>query len=150
MNEHPAKNSGLVYRLRHDHSTVFQVARFLLVGGLSFVVDFGGLWLLHVPFGVPAGIASVVAFVASFFVNFFMQKLFTFKSQARTPRALVLYVALSVVNTIATGLFVGGLAPLIGWVEAKVISVIAISTWNYFVYKFVIFSAPHTNKMDAK
>lgn len=129
----------MLVRLRHDRSTLFQVVRFLLVGGLSFVVDFGGLWLLHVPFGVPAGVASVIAFVASFFVNFFLQKLFTFKSQVGTTRALVLYIILSIMNTIATGLFVGGLTPLLGWVWAKVVSVIVISAWNYFAYKYVIF-----------
>ena len=139
MTQDSSKDSGFLYRIRTDSSSIFQVLRFLFVGGLSFVVDFGGLWLLHVVFGVPAALASVIAFVASFFVNFFLQKLFTFKSRVGTPRALTLYIALSAINTVATGLFVGGLTPSIGWIWAKTASVVAISVWNFFAYKYVIF-----------
>lgn len=133
-------------KVRKDTSTTFQVIRFLIVGGLSFVVDFGTLWFLHVTLGVAAGIASILAFLFSFFANFFLQKLFTFQSQKRTRRSLILYILLATFNTFATGIIVGGLTGLFGWVNSKIISVALISIWNFFAYKYLVFVA----KAEAK
>ena len=143
MDHELTQRETLLNPFRKDTSTPYRVSRFLFVGGLSFVADFGGLWLLHVVFGMPATPASIIAFILSFFVNFFLQKLFTFKSQKRTTRALTLYIILSIINTFATGLFVGSLTPLIGWSWAKITSVIVISTWNYFAYLYLIFQRPN-------
>ena len=134
-----SKINMLFNNFRESPKNSFQVLRFLFVGGLSFVVDFGALWILHIFFGINPGIASVIAFLLSFFVNFFLQKLFTFQSAKRTKRALTLYIILAMLNTLATGLIVGFLSPIVGWVTAKLISVILISCWNFFAYKYFVF-----------
>lgn len=137
------KIRALVIELFRGQSTWSETFRFLFVGGLSFVADFGLLWLLHEAFNLDLFISSVVAFVSSFFVNFYLQKLFTFQARKRTARALALYTTLSIFNTLATGIIVTNLeSTVIGWQGAKILSVIMISIWNFFIYKFFIFSKP--------
>lgn len=127
---------GLVHRIYH-HSA----ARYLFIGGLSFLVDFGILALLHSVFGVPVWLATAIAFLASFAFNYSLQRAFSFSSGASHGRTLAKYVALLAFNTVATVLIVAALdASVLGWGGGKVASTLATTVWNYFAYRYWVFA----------
>jgi putative flippase GtrA len=113
--------------------------RYLLVGGSSFVLDFGVLYVLHEIAEIRLWISTGIAFLCSFFYNFTLQKLFAFSSQAHTPRSLLKYVLLVGFNTIATIGIVAVLYVYIGWIAAKIVSTVMTTVWNYLAYRHIIF-----------
>src|SRR5689334_13560623 len=51
-----------------------QLLCYLVVGGLTVVVDIGLLALLHESFGVPLGLATTLAFCTAVLVNFLLNR----------------------------------------------------------------------------
>lgn len=118
-------------------NTVF---RYLAVGGTSFLVDFGLLYVFHELIGIRLWISTGIAFLASFFFNFTFQKIFSFTSKAHSGWSLLKYITLVLFNTLATIGIVAILYTYIGWELAKVISTILTTVWNYLAYRFLVFS----------
>jgi putative flippase GtrA len=114
--------------------------RYLLFGGLSFLVDFGLLVLFREAFRWNLALASATAFLLSFAFSFTVQKLFAFKSGHRTHVSLVRYAILVAGNTIATVIIVQLLSLTgLGYGGAKVVSTAATTLWNYFLYRHWVF-----------
>jgi putative flippase GtrA len=135
-----------VIRRLWEHSAV----RYVLVGGLSFVVDFGLLTLLHAVFGVPVWLATAIAFLTSFAVNFTLQRTFSFSSQTPHGTALVKYTALVIANTLITVAIVSLFeSTIVGWGGGKVIATIVTTVGNYFAYRFWVFPPPPPSEKGA-
>ncbi|WP_255768213.1 GtrA family protein [Pseudarthrobacter sulfonivorans] len=125
------------------HSAV----RYLIVGGLSFGVDFGLLVLLHEVFHWEVGIASATAFVSSLIFNFLVQRKFSFESSHRTHVSMIRYGILVVANTLATVLIVQLLTPtILGYMGGKVISTAAMTIWNFYLYQHWVFGRKSTHQ----
>jgi putative flippase GtrA len=127
-----------ILRAASRHSAV----RFLIVGGLTFVVDVGLLAVLHEIAGVPLPVATGVAFLASFAFNFAAQRFFAFRGTGSILVGLGKYTGLVFVNTLATIGIVGVSEALgWGWLPGKLVAVGAITVWNYFLYRYWIFAS---------
>lgn len=114
--------------------------RYLLFGGLSFLVDFGLLVLFREVFRWNLPVAAASAFLLSFAFSFTVQKVFAFESSHRTHVSLVRYILLVGANTVATVLIVQLLSLTgLGYGGAKVASTAATTLWNYFLYKHWVF-----------
>lgn len=121
------------------HSAV----RYLIAGGLSFLVDFGLLALFHQVFGWPTGVAAGVAFLASFAFTYTIQRTFSFGAETPHGRALLRYTLLVAANTVATMGIVALLdATVVGWGVGKVVATIVTTGWNYFAYRYWVFAPP--------
>ena len=129
------KPRGLLAKF-FGHSAV----RYLIVGGLSFAVDFGLLVLLREVFHWQVGIASATAFLSSLVFNFLVQRKFSFESTHRTHVSMIRYGILVVANTLATVLIVQLLTPtVLGYMGGKVVSTAAMTVWNFFLYQHWVF-----------
>jgi putative flippase GtrA len=118
------------------HSAV----RYLIVGGLSFIIDFGLIFVLHVLASWPLWLATATAFLASFVFNYTLQRAFSFSSRSPHGRALVKYAILVAANTIITVVIVDLLnATAVGWEWGKVISTVVTTLSNYVIYRKWIF-----------
>lgn len=117
-----------------------RVARFLLVGGLSFVLDLGLLVLLHEVFGVALWAATPIAFIVSLVFNFLLQRAFTFRATNKKSISAFKYLLLVAFNIVVTDLIVVGFDAL-GWsyVYGKTIATGLTTVWNYFLYRHWIF-----------
>jgi putative flippase GtrA len=117
--------------------------RYLLVGGLAFLLDIGLLALLHKVAGIPLIVATPVAFLLSFAATYVMQRVITFEARGGWTSSAAKYTALVVVNMIATTAIVAG-AEVIGWSWAvgKIAAVALTTIWNYFGYRYWIFKDP--------
>lgn len=125
------------------HSAV----RYLIVGGLSFAVDFGLLVLLHEGLHWDVGIASATAFLSSLIFNFAVQRKFSFGSAHKTHVSMIRYGILVVANTAATVLIVQLLTPtVLGYMGGKVTSTAAMTVWNFFLYQHWVFGKKPTRR----
>jgi putative flippase GtrA len=117
------------------------VVRYLIAGGLSFLVDFGLLALLHNVFGWAVWLATGVAFLVSFAFTYTIQRAFSFLSTSPHGRALVRYTILVGFNTLATVAIVSLVnTSVIGWAGGKIVATIVTTVWNYFAYRYWVFA----------
>lgn len=122
-----------------DHSAV----RYLIAGGLSFLVDFGILALLHAVLGWPTWLAAGTSFLISFAFTYSIQRVFSFGSRAPHGRALIKYTLLVAANTVATTVIVALVdQSSLSWAGGKIIATIVTTVWNYFAYRYWVFAEP--------
>jgi len=115
--------------------------RFLAVGAFAFLFDVGMLWLLHDGFSVPLSVSTPIAFLLSFAVTFALQRIVTFRSTRAIAPSFVRYTLLVAANTVAITAIVW-FADAIGlpWIVGKIAAVVATTIWNYFAYRYWVFS----------
>lgn len=130
------RSRPLFLRLRSSSA-----ARYLIVGGLSFLFDIGMLWLLHDGIGVPLAAATAVAFLLSFVVTYALQRTVTFHSSNAVAPSVLRYAILVIFNTFATTAIVWALDAIgLRWEIGKVVAVAATTLWNYLAYRYWVFA----------
>lgn len=129
-----------------DHSGV----RYLAIGGSSFVLDFGLIFVLHDLIGWPVWLATGIAFLTTFVYNYSVQRAFAFSSEVAHGGALVKYTLLVAVNTVVTVVIVSLFnSTIVGWAGGKVVATILTTAGNYFAYRFWIFpSRPRSSESN--
>lgn len=119
--------------------------RFLVVGGISVVVDVGLLALLHGGLGVALIAATVAAFALSSLVNFGLNRAWTFAgSRGGQPRSqLVRFYLLVVLDLgLTVGIVAGLTAAGMFYVAAKLVATAVVAALNYLSYRFWVFAVP--------
>ncbi|SDT34430.1 Putative flippase GtrA (transmembrane translocase of bactoprenol-linked glucose) [Friedmanniella luteola] len=129
-----------------------QLFSYLVVGGLTVVVDIGLLALLHESLGVPLGVATTVAFCTAVVVNFVLNRTVMSSGGSRgwTQHA-VRYGSLVLANYVIT-LAVVTSAGHVGdrYLVAKA-AVVAVSTlWNFLLYRHWVFLPPRPDVVEAR
>ncbi len=123
--------------------------RYLIAGGVAFLVDFGLLALFHEVFGWETWLAAGAAFVVSFAFTYTIQRVFSFGSDVPHGRALVKYTLLVAFNTVATAVIVGLVdESALSWAGGKVIATVVTTVWNYFAYKYWVFAQPRPARSE--
>jgi putative flippase GtrA len=141
-----SSRNGAGIRKLARHSAV----RYLAAGGLSFLVDFGVLSLLHEVLNWPVWLASGTSFLISFVFTYTIQRAFSFGSSAPHGRALVRYTILVAFNTLATMVIVTLInqSPF-SWATGKVVATVVTTIWNYFAYRYWVFAHPSNKRVSA-
>ncbi|WP_377325131.1 GtrA family protein [Pimelobacter simplex] len=116
-------------------------ARFLVTGGISYLVDVGTLVALHSGLDWPLGLATTGAFAVAFVVTFTLNRIWVFQAgQEAAAGQVVRYLVLVGVNYVATLVIVLGLAHVgVPVVVAKTVAVVAIALSNFFLYRAFVF-----------
>lgn len=127
--------------------------KFLIVGTVGFVVDFGMLTLLVELFHAPTLLANVVSFSAAVMSNFTFNRLWTYPdSRSKTLWSqlgqfwMVSIVGLGI-NTLILFLLESpfdalfsdaGVAALVdrGYIPAKMVATVAVLFWNFFINRY--------------
>ena len=121
-----------------------QVFHYLVIGGLTVIVDLGLLALLHESYGVPLGVATTVAFCTAVTVNFALNRaaMSSQGSWGLTQHALR-YGSLVVANYVITVVVVMTAGHLGDRYLVAKASVVAVSTlWNFLLYRHWVFTPP--------
>jgi putative flippase GtrA len=115
--------------------------RYLLVGGTTFVLDFGILYTLHGVMKLNLAASTSVAYWISISYNFVLNRYWTFDSREKESlaRHIGTYGSLLLVNYLFTVTFVSIVGAHISYIIAKLISLAITMTWTYPVYKRYIF-----------
>ena len=126
-------------------------SRYLLSGGSAFFIEYLSFYILFVMFHTQIYAANSVSFCLGLFVSFTLNRGWTFKKQEfkrRKHYQIIAYSVLALLNLITTNAIVGllraqGFDPRLG----KIIAMLTIVGWNYFIFKFIIFEG---NNLEQK
>ena len=123
-------------------------ARFIAVGGINTVIDFGLLFILK-GLGLPTISANMVSTTAAFCFSFFANKKYTFKTMnTNIKRELLLFVVVTlfglwvlqnIVIYLVTVAISAHLPVLTTLFIAKLCAIVVSLTWNYTLYSRVVF-----------
>lgn len=122
--------------LYHHH-----FVRYLVVGGSTFVLDFGILFTLHGLWHLNLAASTSVAYWVSISYNFILNRYWTFDSREKESlmRHITTYFVLLVINYLFTVTFVALSSKYINYMVAKAITVAIQMVWTYPIYKKYIF-----------
>jgi len=129
------------HRVR-QHSPSALLFRYLVVGGLSIVIDVGLLYVLHGIAGVRLAVATTVAFLVSLVFNFVCNRITMGGSATeQLTRHAVRYGVLVVVNLCITVAVVTGAQHAgVSYLLAKLGVVAAATCWNFALYRRWVFA----------
>ena len=134
----------LVARLTHQaegkRSLLGTLARFVVTGALSVVVDVGMLAVVHSALGVVLWLSVVIAFVAGLLVNYSLNRNWTFQAQADHAYTAWRYAVLVTFNFSSTEAIVVGLHHAgLYYLLAKGVAVAFNSVINFLVGRHWVF-----------
>ena len=130
-------------------------SKFLVVGGIGFVVDFGTLTLLKELFQTPTLIANTISFSMAVVSNFTLNRYWTYPDSRQKNLATQLgqFSIVSMMGyVINTGLlwwletpFDKLLEPIEfaagrGYIPAKMVATVVVLFWNFFVNRYLTYN----------
>lgn len=139
----------------------FEIIRFLLVGGLSTILDYAttyGLGLLLAGFWFNAAVSNTVGHIVGLLVNFFLSVIFVYKQvknkeETKSFKAFALFVLVDIIGLLATILVMSlqdKFFPIVMiniftleidiiWLLCKCVMTLICLIWNYIGRKKFIF-----------
>ena len=124
-----------------EKSRVLEIGRFVLVGGISFLIDWGLLFICTEWLHIYYLYSSAISFTVSVLVNYFLCVVYVFSnSRKQTGKQAILFIGSSIVglglNQICMKIFVEYF--FIYYMLAKIFSTGIVMIWNYWMRKAVL------------
>jgi len=122
------------------------ISRFIISGASASLVEY--VIFVICTTRIPLETSNIISFTAGFFISFSLNKMWVFTATKNTARQMLLYFLLSIFNLIVGTFMIWFLVNNICvWqYAAKIIIMILIATWNFFIYKKIIFKSTHSQK----
>ena len=121
-----------------------QFFRYLFVGGVATVVDWGTLFLLTECANIYFLISTSIAFLAGLVTNFVLSKQLVFKANEARVSPVMEFLSYAIIGVIGLGitelimiLFTNYLA--LHYMLSKVIATVVVLFWNYTARRFAIY-----------
>ena len=120
-----------------------QLFRYLFVGGFSFIVDYGLLFILTEFFHFHYLLSATISFVAGLFVNYLLSTHWIFRHSKLKNKAAEFFVfaIIGVVglffNNLLLYLFTDGLH--LHYMISKLITAALVMLWNFLGRKLILF-----------
>ena len=137
-------NTASLTRLFHEfftRQTLKQLSRYLVVGFLTVGLEFLNLRLLTEVLGLWYITSNSIAYVISFAINYTLNRIWSFGSKGALKKQLVMYGVLFVVNLVLSNVMMYLFTDIIGmkYMVSKLFAVGAVVSWNFVLYKKVIY-----------
>jgi putative flippase GtrA len=120
------------------------MARYVLVGGVAFVVDFGVLVALTELAGLHYRVSAAIAFLAGLVVNYVIAILWVFDRSRLADRRLefVIYGIIGIIGVGLNDLVLYLVATVAGvhYTLAKLVSAAIVLQFNFFSRRLILFS----------
>ena len=151
MNEYDILNKDNM-----KNSIFLKIFLFLVVGGITLLIDASISYILYHNIHLPAFLASGIGFLSGFVFNFPVnrKKVFNHSQYDRFSLKIqiTLYTLLSLFNLVATSSIIATLVNSnvldIQWAKVVVTAVFAI--WNFLVFNLFIFSKNNDKNVEIK
>ncbi len=123
--------------------------KFMVVGTIGFVIDFGTLNLLHLVFGLHVLVANSISFSLAVLSNFTWNRLWTYPDSRSKPvrSQLGQFAVVNImgwgINTLVLWLLTPIFTDLVGdlgYNIAKAIATIIVLFWNFFINRYWTYS----------
>ena len=110
---------------------LYEIARFVLVGGACFILDYGLLYILTEYGGLHYLLSAGISFTVSVFVNYWL----CLGANAQTRRAKMLFFGSSIAGLGLNQLLMWLLVDIAGiyYMIAKLIAAGIVMVWNYIL-----------------
>ena len=121
-----------------------QFFRYLFVGGIATVVDWGVLMGLTELLQLHHLVSAIFAFVAGLGTNFLLSKLLVFRASEAKTNSLLEFLGYALIGVIGLGmtelimfLFTDGLS--LHYMLSKAIATAVVLVWNYLARKLLLY-----------
>lgn len=124
---------------KKTNNSLLQFCRYVVVGGLSFIVDAFTLYTLT-NMNIYYLVSNVFGFIVGVTLNYFLSKLMVFKDKNYSKRReYIIFMIISVIGLIFTTILMYLFTDLIGfnYMVSKMIAAIIVLIWNYGARKYV-------------
>lgn len=113
---------------------------FCLVGAITFVIDYGLLYLLTEYLHCNYLLSSALAFTIAVIINYILCKKFVFQVQNKSKKAFLLFVFTSIIGLGINQLCMWFLVEFLFWhyLLAKILATMIVTGWNYITKKIVL------------
>ena len=120
-----------------------QFFRYLICGGTSTVCDMTALFLLTYFLSVNHVIAATISYIIGSITNYTLNTILVFKSSGEIKKEFSVFVTIGICGLLWTDLIIWLLADKLALnvMIAKVVAVILVLNWNFFMRKKFVFSA---------
>ena len=121
---------------------IAQFAKFGVVGGIAFLIDYGVMVLLTEVFGVNYLVSATISFIVSVVFNYLasMRYVFTHKEDMSRRREFIIFIVLSVIglglNDLCMWFFTGLLG--ISYLISKIIATAIVMVYNFVTRKIFL------------
>ena len=121
---------------------IAQFAKFGVVGGIAFLIDYGVMVLLTEVFGVNYLVSATISFIVSVVFNYLasMRYVFTHKEDMSSRREFIIFIVLSVIglglNDLCMWFFTGLLG--ISYLISKIIATAIVMVYNFITRKIFL------------
>lgn len=134
------KNDGFLSNILVKDS-IGQFIRYIVVGLISFSVEYGLFVLLYKVFEIWYIFSHASVYFVVFWLNFFLNRLWSFKSIDNICKQLMMYSVLFVFNLVVATLIIYLLSELLSFspLISKFLVMGAIVPWNFIIYKTIIY-----------
>ena len=114
--------------------------KYLLVGGVTALLEFTAFLFLRRILYISVPMANIIAMATATCVNYLLNRNWSFQSSSKISRSLSLYIMLIGFNLFFTTFMI---TLMVSWGVAdwlaKFIMMAASTTWNFMLYRTVIF-----------
>ncbi|HTU26091.1 MAG TPA: GtrA family protein [Pirellulales bacterium] len=129
-----------------DLPLVVQMARYLVVGGVAFVADFGALYVLTEFGHIHYLESAAIAFLFGMAVNYVLSVSWVFQVRAVKSQRLefLLFALIGLVGLGFNQLLLRGLTEglAVYYLHAKLITTGVVLAWNFAARKLLLFTSP--------
>ena len=141
---------------------VKEFARYLVVGGTAFLVDYGVLYLTKTYLFQSLGdtgvyLATALGFLAGLIYNYILSLIWVFQSakaqnKGKTVGAFVIFAVIGVIGLLLTegGMYIGYQLLHINYLIVKLFVAAVVLLWNYGARKVILFRDTKTVSSEAQ
>jgi putative flippase GtrA len=137
------KNMGRKLIKDQTDKTLIQLFRYVFVGGASFLVDFGSLFLLTDFFGIYYLISAAIAFLLGLITNYILSVNWVFSKRTLDNMKLEFgfFALIGIIGLGLNELFIWFFTDQlqIYYLFSKIFAAVIIMFWNFFARKFTLF-----------
>lgn len=119
-----------------------QIFRFLIVGGLAFVIDYATLVICKEVFNIPVLISSAIAFTVSVIANYILSVKWVFnvdKSKSK-EKNFIIFIIFSIIGLLLTELIMWLGTDIIGisYLIVKIVATAIVMIFNFITRKLFL------------
>ncbi len=139
------RTCGLVGLARgHTDSTRVQLLRYVVVGGVAFVVDWGLLALLTECAGLYYLVSATISFIAGLAMNYALSTTWVFGCGTMQNKwaEFAVFALIGIVGLVLNNVFLWLFTDVVGvhYLISKVVVAAVVMLWNFFARKFILFN----------
>lgn len=121
-----------------------QLFRYVFVGGIATVVDWGALYILTEFANLYHLVSAIISFILGLLTNFFLSKLFVFKANEARVKPVLEFLSYALIGLAGLGItelimFLLTDCAALHYMISKIIATVVVFAWNYLARKILVY-----------